>query len=94
MHLFHDYEAVSSQLYLRSQRLGAEVALSPELLSQVTKDLLHGVGIAMTRILYRCRKCSEVKAEEIEGYWTLAEITGRVPALATGGPHADAADSK
>lgn len=77
--LWHRWEPSCVQPYLRSSRLSAEVmAAAPSLIDRVRDDLKNGIGIAETRILYRCTAsgCTALKVKTLEGWWTLDDVRG------------------
>lgn len=77
---FHKWIASSNGLYLRTARLNAEVAIqAPSLVSELQENLQKGVGIAETRVLYRCSRdgCTALKVKTLLGWWSMESITGQ-----------------
>jgi len=78
--MWHRWEAVTNQLYLRAPKLIAQIVIdAPSVLGQISEDLRKGVGIGETRILYRCTRpdCTALKVTTIEGWWSMEDITGK-----------------
>lgn len=63
---FHKYVPVSARH--RSQPVF-------DSLTHLTGKFVDGVVIPQTDVLYRCQ-CGKVKAESLDGYWRIEDITG------------------
>lgn len=76
MCLVHWWKAVSIETYVRSREIAIAERLLPEIMVQQREDFKAGIGINMTRILYRCQRnlCEKVKVTDVEGHWTLDQV--------------------